>query len=166
MLAAVADALGDGIEVHIHGIVHYHALPDFDATIASRPNIILHGPYAYPDDLAQIYGGLDVVWAQDLWQTGNNSDWLLPNRIYEASWAGCPSVAVATTETGRRVSDDALGWVVDAPTPAALLGLLGGLDRAEIAARGQALLDRPAQDFVQSADDPTDVIAKVQQARA
>ncbi|MEL7125841.1 MAG: glycosyltransferase [Pseudomonadota bacterium] len=166
LLAAVADALGDGIEVHIHGIVHHHALPDFDATIASRPNIILHGPYAYPDDLAQIYGDLDVVWAQDLWQTGNNSDWLLPNRIYEASWAGCPSIAVATTETGRRVSDDALGWVVDTPTPAALLDLLGGLDRAEIAARGQALLDRPAQDFVQSADDLTDVIAQVQQARA
>ncbi|WP_299684399.1 glycosyltransferase [uncultured Tateyamaria sp.] len=165
LLAAVADQLGNAVEVHIHGIVHRHALPDFDATLAAHPNMILHGPYEYPGDLAQIYGGLDLVWAQDLWQTGNNSDWLLPNRIYEASWAGCPSLAVSTTETGRRVAEDHLGWVTDSATPDALIALLASLDRTKIAERSHALLNRPASDFVQSPDDLTDVINQVQQAR-
>jgi hypothetical protein len=48
--------------------------------------------------------GCDAVWAQDLWQSGANSDWLLPNRIYEASYFGCPSIALAP---GRRPGG---GW--------------------------------------------------------
>lgn len=161
LLAAVADQMGPGIEIHIHGIVHRHVLPDFDATVAKRPNIIMHGPYTYPDDLAQIYVPLDLVWAQDLWQSGNNSDWLLPNRIYEASWAGCPSIAVAGTETGRRVAEDGLGWAIESPDPQALVNLLRSLDRDAINARTQILLNRPAQDFVQEPQDVEHVIARV-----
>ncbi|MDX1780132.1 MAG: glycosyl transferase, partial [Thalassovita sp.] len=90
---------------------------------------------------------------------GNNSDWLLPNRIYEASWAGCPSIAFAATETGRRVEGDDLGWVIDRPDPGALIDLLDRLSAAEIAAKGRALLRRPAADFVQDPGDIADVIA-------
>lgn len=166
ILTTLAERLGPKVHLHIHGVVHYHVLPDFDATIAAHDNITHHGAYDYPDDLARIYSSLDLVWSQDLWQSGNNSDWLLPNRIYEASWAGCPNVAVAGTETGRRVASDNLGWVIDHPDADDLVALLDRLSRDEIAARGQALLDRPARDFVQSADDLADVIAQVQKARA
>lgn len=164
LLAAVADQMGVKVEIHIHGIVHHHALPGFDETIQARPNMVYHGAYSYPQDLARIYGGCDVVWAQDLWQSGNNSEWLLPNRIYEASWAGCPSIAVASTETGRRIHEEDLGWAIDAPTPEQLMALLQGLSHAEIAAKGQALLLRPDRDFVQSPQDIEDVIATVQNA--
>jgi hypothetical protein len=56
-----------------------------------------------------------------------NSDWLLPNRIYEASYFGCPSIALAGTETGRRVAADGLGFTVEEPTAEALTELLRGL---------------------------------------
>lgn len=158
ILSEFAAAHPDTAEIHIHGIVHHHAVPDFDAVLERHPNMIFHGPYDYPADLAEIYGGLDVVWAQDLWQSGGNSDWLLPNRIYEASWAGCPSIAVADTETGRRIDSDALGWTLPAPRAADLTALVTRLSREEIAARGQDLLSRPDTDFVQSPAELTAVI--------
>jgi succinoglycan biosynthesis protein ExoL len=70
--------------------VHRHAVPGFDAVLRAHPNIRHAGAYRYPDALGAIYTSCDAVWAQDLWQAGANSDWLLPNRIYEASYFGCP----------------------------------------------------------------------------
>jgi hypothetical protein len=161
LLAAVADRMGAAVEIHLHGAVHHHALPGFAATLAARKNLVFHGPYAYPVDLPRIYGSCDLVWAQDLWQQDGNSDWLLPNRIYEASWAGCPSLALKDTETGRRVAADGLGWVIETPDAAALVALLERLTPAEIAARGQALRDRPAADFVQAPEEIQAVIHRV-----
>ncbi len=161
ILTQVAKQLGPKVEIHIHGVVHHHVLPDFEATVAGCDNMMFHGAYAYPDDLPRIYDGLDLVWAQDLWQAGSNSDWLLPNRIYEASWAGCPSVAVAGTETGHRVTDDQLGWTIARPDATLLQALLEQLDLQDIVARRQALLARPATDFVQSPQDLTGVLQEV-----
>ena len=128
--------------------------------------ITYHGPYDYAEDLADIYSAIDLVWSQDLWQSGNNSDWLLPNRIYEASWAGCPNLAVAQTETGRRVVEDGRGWGIERPDTDLLIDLLGQLDRHDIAAKGQALLDRPADDFVQCPNELADLLERVKEDRA
>jgi len=161
LLATVADHFGDKLQIVIHGVVHHHVLPDFNAMLADRPNMVAYGAYDYPQDLPRIYGDCDVVWSQDLWQRGGNSDWLLPNRIYEASWAGCPSLAIGTTETGRRVADDSLGWVIDLPEPDSLIALIERLTPEMAAARGQALLDRPQSDFVQSESEIQSVIDRV-----
>ncbi len=147
ILADVAQALGPKLEIVMHGNVHRHTLPDFDAVIARHPNISYHGPYRYPDDLGRIYMSCDLVWAQDLWQKGSNSDWLLPNRIYEASYFGCPSIALAGTETGRRVIEDDLGVTVAEPTAKALGALLRGLDRDTICAVSKNLLASPDSAF-------------------
>jgi succinoglycan biosynthesis protein ExoL len=105
------------------------------------------GPYSYPDGLKAAYGECDVVWAQDLWQRGANSDWLLPNRIYEASWFGVPSIAVAGTETGRRVSEDELGFVIDKADSDALTSLLRNLNPAVIDRVAANLLARDPNAF-------------------
>jgi succinoglycan biosynthesis protein ExoL len=62
--------------------------------------------------LNDVYDARDRVWSQDLEQSGGNSDWLLPNRVYEASWRGCPSIAVANTVTGQYVEENGLGFVL------------------------------------------------------
>jgi succinoglycan biosynthesis protein ExoL len=106
------------------------------------------GSYRYPDALGAIYTASDAVWAQDLWQSGANSDWLLPNRIYEASYFGCPSIALAGTQTGRRVAADGLGFTVAEATAEALTALLrtSTPDRGNRAASAR-LLARPEGDF-------------------
>ncbi|MBU2960331.1 glycosyl transferase [Citreicella sp. C3M06] len=150
ILAQAAERMGPRLQIALHGAVHHHAVPDFDAILARHPNMTWHGAYDYPDDLAPIYAQNDLVWSQDLWQWGTNSTWLLPNRIYEASYFGCPSIAVAGTETGHRV-ENGLGWTVPEPSADALCALLNRLTPAEVAARRQALLSRPESEFRQSA---------------
>lgn len=132
ILMQTADHFGPRIALRIHGNVHRHALPDFDEAVARRDNVTYCGPYDYPTGLARVYAECDLVWAQDLWQRGANSDWLLPNRIYEASWFGCPSVAVADTETGRKVQSDGLGFAVPEPSASALIDLIEETDRQVI----------------------------------
>lgn len=147
LLCAVAGQMGDALRINVRGVIHDHALDDFQGRIAAHPNIHYGGPYEYPDGLVAVYGDCDLVWAQDLWQRGANSDWLLPNRIYEASWFGCPSIAVAGTQTAAKIAADGLGFVIGAATPGALLGLLAPLTRDQIGPVRQAILDRPDADF-------------------
>lgn len=149
LLAQAADQLGPKLQVVLHGTVHHHAVPEFDAVLSARENMTWHGPYDYPDGLSDIYLTCDLVWAQDLWQWGTNSTWLLPNRIYEASYFGCPSLGVDGSETGRRVAEG-LGWTIDRPEANALVALLETLSPADVASQRRALLARPETDFRQS----------------
>jgi succinoglycan biosynthesis protein ExoL len=112
ILMKLADQM-ENVEIHIHGRIHKHALRHFDHHVAARQNVFFHGCYEYPAGLCAVYRDLDVVWAQDLWQTGANSNWLLPNRIYEAAWHGCPCVCVAGTATARWVTDHDTGYVIE-----------------------------------------------------
>lgn len=160
LLAETARRMGDNIEVHVHGVVHRHALPGFDVFIAENPNVHFHGAYDYPVDLPRVYGTCDLVWAQDLWQSGTNSDWLLPNRIYEASWCGCPPVAVAHTETGRRIARDGLGPVIARAEADCLVDCLKALSPQRLENWAHDLLARPDSDFVQSAEDLHRVIGR------
>lgn len=161
LLAEAARRMGPKLEVRMHGAVHYHALPDFDAVVAAHDNITYSGPYDYPTGLAPIYSGCDLVWSQDLWQWGTNSTWLLPNRIYEASYFGCPSLAVAGTATGDRVADrdgNALGWTVPRPDAEALVACLESLTPAALAEARAGLLARPERDFRLSHDEVCEAI--------
>lgn len=152
ILAETADRLGSRVYVAMHGVVHDHAIPDFHDIVAARPNMVWHGAYDYPDGLSDVYRASDLVWSQDLWQWGTNSTWLLPNRIYEASYFGCPSVAVDGTETGRRVADG-LGWTIPEASAQALCALLSGLSPTQVAEQRRALLRRPESDFRQLPQD-------------
>ena len=152
LLLAAADAMGDRLRIEMHGVVHSHALPDFFDQIAARDNVEFLGSYDYPDGLAPIYGRCDLVWSQDLWQWGTNSTWLLPNRIYEASYFGCPSIAVDGCETGDRVAGG-LGWTIADPTADALIALLQTLDRAEIEQKRLDLLSMPESAFRLTTDE-------------
>lgn len=160
ILAEAADRMGPRLQVALHGIVHDHAIPDFHEILAARPNMTWHGAYDYPDGLAGIYEASDLVWSQDLWQWGTNSTWLLPNRIYEASYFGCPSIAVDGSETGRRVADG-LGWTIPVAEAGALCALLEQLSPSDVMNKRRALLARPDSDFRQRPEEIATAIRKV-----
>lgn len=152
ILVAFADHWGPRVRLEFHGAVHRHALPDFDEVVDARDNITWHGAYDYPDDLARIYTSLDVVWSQDLWQYGENSTWLLPNRIYEASYYGCPSIAVQGTETGRRVAAG-LGWSIEDASAESLVVLVESLRPSDVQAKRAEILARPDGEFLEGRDE-------------
>ncbi len=81
-------------------------LGDFHAVVEANPDLQFHGPYRWPDDLPAIYGEVDYAWLIDRYQAGENSDWLLPNRLYE----GCLNGAVPIVLQGTEVARKAAGW--------------------------------------------------------
>ena len=72
------------------------------------------GPYAQTD-LASVYGTCDFTWAIDYSQRGQNSDWLLPNRIYEGTYYNSPAIAVAGTETASWLKSRRAGILLGDP---------------------------------------------------
>jgi succinoglycan biosynthesis protein ExoL len=74
-------------------------------------NMRFGGPYSQ-SDIGLLYGDRDLTWAIDMWQSGQNADWLLPNRIYEGGFFNCPPIALAGTETARWLAARGAGFVV------------------------------------------------------
>ncbi len=64
------------------------------------PNMRFGGAYQ-AKDLAALYQACHLTWAIDYYEQGLNSDWLLPNRLYEGGYFNCPAIALAGTETAN-----------------------------------------------------------------
>ena len=101
LLAALVRQLPGQVEVEIRGRPSLNVIPDFDALVAATPGLRFLGPYDRRRDLAPMYRGVHFAWAIDYYEAGANSDWLLPNRLYEGSLHGAVPIALARTETGR-----------------------------------------------------------------
>lgn len=100
ILAGLARAHPGLVEVIIRGKPAYHEFDGFDQVIEASPGLRFEGPYAR-GDLARIYGEVHFTWAIDYFEAGQNSDWLLPNRLYEGGLFGAVPMALGTVETGR-----------------------------------------------------------------
>lgn len=161
LLCNLADAFPDSLEIHLHGIPARTEIRDFEAEIARRANMTFFGKFRSPEDLADIYGSLDVVWAGDFMEAGYNSVWLLPNRIYEGGYYATPSIAPAGTETAAWIERNECGFVIDEPLEQSLPNLIGRLkdDRREIAAYAARLASLPEDLFVQPAGFMRQVIS-------
>lgn len=158
LLRDLARRLGDEIEIHIHGKVHEHALPDFQSLISGTPNIDYHGPYVYPSELPCVYETCDLVWNIDLWLRGGNSDWALSNRLYEASWCGRPSIGLKGTAIGSYIDDHDLGWTLKGETPEECERLLKFLSRSYLVTQSNKLLARAESEFVSDGSELQAVI--------
>jgi hypothetical protein len=78
------------------------------------PNMRYLGPYDQTE-VPAIYSGVHFTWAIDYYQAGQNSDWLLPNRLYEGLLFGTPVLARAETETARWLRERRVGIVISDP---------------------------------------------------
>ncbi len=101
-------------------------IPHFHQALAATPNMIYHGRYA-PSDLARIYGDAHFAWAMDFYEAGGNSDWLLPNRLYESLAYGSVPIAVSCVETARWLEAHNVGAVLDEPLPEQLAKFFASL---------------------------------------
>src|SRR3546814_11201269 len=75
--------------------------------------MIYGGEYRNPDDLPEIYGRVHLTWAFDFLDEGSNSDWLLPNRLYEGGYFGSVALVSSHTETGKKVRELGLGYTFE-----------------------------------------------------
>jgi succinoglycan biosynthesis protein ExoL len=124
MLRQLAADPESGIEVHIRGKIASTVIPDFEELIAECPNIHLHGAYKNPEDLQRIYTEVDIAWAIDYYEEGQNSLWLLPNRIYESCLYGCVPLAIEGTQTANWLKGRRLGLIAQDFAADTLRGIL------------------------------------------
>jgi succinoglycan biosynthesis protein ExoL len=164
-LKALAVERPERITVRIAGLVSYFLLPDFDKQVASCENIVVSGPYDWPEGLRDAYRDLDLVWAQELSWKGKNSDWLIPNRVYEASYFGVPSLSVGDTETSRIVRARGIGYVLHEESVGALTEFIDKLDVCGLDELRSRILAMPATDFVAGPADTAALLEAVERAR-
>ena len=155
----IADKLQQDVEIHLYG---YFAEPIKNRSeIDGRENIKYFGRYEYPADLERIYTNLDLVWVSDFRQRGNNSDWALANRLYEAGYFGCAALAVKDTANARFIAAKGSGFIVNAPTEAAVSPLLRRLNAVGMADTRREILACDASNFVQTQEEIRGLIRMV-----
>lgn len=114
LLAALARAHPDLVQVTIRGRPAYHEFDDFQGIVDRTPGLSFEGPYGR-EDLERIYGEVHFTWAIDYFEEGQNSDWLLPNRLYEGGLHGSVPIALASVETGRWLAARQAGLLLADP---------------------------------------------------
>lgn len=151
LMVDLARRFGDAIRIELHGRPTSAEIPDFQERIAGHANIAFHGAYRAPEDLARIYGGVDVVWAGDFMEAGYNSVWLLPNRLYEGGYHAVPPIAPHGTQTAAWSSTREAGFAVAEDIAETLPALIARLieDRSPVIDRRKRLIALPDETFVQ-----------------
>ncbi|WP_395671352.1 glycosyl transferase family 1 [Phenylobacterium sp.] len=115
ILTDLAARRPDLVEVRIHGRPAYTEFDDFDAQVARLPNVAFLGAYT-AEDLPRLYGDVHFSWAIDYMEAGQNSAWLLPNRLYESGRYGAAPIALSDVETGRYLAARRIGVRLDDPS--------------------------------------------------
>lgn len=138
-LDAVSRALAGKVRVTLRGRPALTEFDDFHATTARSPFLDYAGAYRYPDDLSSIYSGVHFVWAIDCFEEGQNSAWLLPNRIYEGCLNGAIPIALAGTETAAFIERLGIGIVVSDIEPATLVAVFDTMSPQRLGALARAV---------------------------
>ncbi len=151
MMCLLAEQFKDQLVIKLHGIPALVEVPNFEAQIEQHQNITYAGRFSAPEDLFEIYSGIDIVWAGDFMDAGSNSDWLLPNRIYEGGYFAVPPVAPIGTQTEKWISERACGYSItpDVETSFAKLitQILAG--DVDLSVTTKQLLDLEEETFVE-----------------
>ncbi|MFC0201994.1 hypothetical protein [Paracoccus rhizosphaerae] len=93
--------------------------------------------------MPRIYGQVDLAWLIDRYQAGQNSDWLLPNRLYEGCLNGAVPVVLNGTEVARRVQAWDCGPILPSTDDGAIRATLSGLCAQDLARFRHALAAIP-----------------------
>lgn len=127
------------VQVMMRGRPVLREMPNFREIVGKEPHLSFGGAYRNPEDMAAIYGEAHFSWAIDFFEEGQNSEWLLPNRLYEGCRFGAIPIALRRTEVGRYLERKGFGLLVDDASPEALAKELSAFSPDEYA-RQQARL--------------------------
>ncbi|TIS93630.1 MAG: glycosyltransferase family 4 protein, partial [Mesorhizobium sp.] len=129
LLAGFTRRMEGRFEIVLRGRPALSEFPDFHAFVEAEPYLSFGGPYRNPEDMAAIYQDVHFSWAIDFFEEGQNSEWLLPNRLYEGCRFGAVPISMDNTETGRFLRQRDIGVLLPQATPEALETALGGMEQ-------------------------------------
>jgi succinoglycan biosynthesis protein ExoL len=141
LLKGLATRRPDLVEVVIRGRPTATVFPDLASELAGVPGIVYGGPFD-ASEVPGLYGGTHFTWAVDWFDEGLNSQWLLPNRLYEGGCHGSVPIAQRSVEIGRWLRAKGLGVTLADPA-AELEGFLDSLTPERYARLEAASLTAP-----------------------
>lgn len=107
-LSELARKLDGLVKIQIAGKPSPAELPDFEEKVADAPYCSYSGPYS-PVDLPRLYSSCHFAWTIDWFEEGQNSEWLLPNRLYEATAHATVPIVLKRHEVGRWLAEKSAG---------------------------------------------------------
>lgn len=141
LLRNIAAALQGRVVIDLWGSPAFDQIPDFHEALAASHHIAYRGRYT-AEQLPEIYANAHFAWAVDFYEAGGNSDWLLPNRLYESLAFGAVPIAADGVETARWLETRGVGVVLAAPLEETLSAYLDDLTPeafTELARRARGL---------------------------
>jgi hypothetical protein len=161
LLAAFTRAMQGRFEIVLRGRPAYTEFNDFDGFVAAEPYMHFGGPYRNPEDLAAIYREVHFSWAIDFFEEGLNSNWLLPNRLYEGCRFGAVPIAMRGTETARFLAERHIGLLLGERTVESLDNLIGAIDAESYAIRRRKIVAQDPGTWICSRDDCRALVARL-----
>lgn len=165
LLAELVESAPGAIEVEIYGRPARDVVPDFDAIIAGNPGLHFHGPYDRATDLPALYGQVHFNWTLDFYEAGLNSDWLLPNRLYEGSAFGAVPIALKSVETGRWLAERSCGVLLEEPVARSLLQFFAALNGTSYQILQANVMRLDKSDFLENPESAAKFVDKLRHLR-
>lgn len=161
ILAEFAKRMDGKVEIILRGRPAYSEFDDFNGFVANAPHVSFQGAYKNPEDLASIYNEVQFTWAIDFFEEGQNSSWLLPNRLYEGCLYGTLPITVAGTETARFIETRDIGHVLPSADATTLETLFRGLSEQAYLDEFQKLTAIDRQQWITDTNDCVQLVHKL-----
>lgn len=145
----------------LRGIPSLDVFPDFHEFVEAQPFMSFEGRYKNPEDLSAIYEDVHFSWVIDLFEAGQNSAWLLPNRLYEGCRFAAVPIAVTSTETAEFLSSKLIGITMEELSASELSRVLSTLTSEQYYAHRNAVTALPKKQWVCDLKDCEALVSKI-----
>lgn len=160
-LAGLSGRMDGAVEVVLRGKPALTEFDDFHGFVGAQRHMRFAGAYRNPDDLPAIYGEVHFAWAIDFFEEGQNSSWLLPNRIYEGCLNGAIPIALEGTETAAFLRRHGIGVIVPDVSTATLVEAIGRMPPERVAGLARAVAARDPADFAFGTADSVRLVGRI-----
>jgi succinoglycan biosynthesis protein ExoL len=166
ILRSVAETLPKEVVIHVRGMPYLEFdMPQFLADVERLDNVIYGGPYRNPEDLAEVYNSIDLVWSTDCNVPTANSKWLLTNGLYEAGYFGKPVLGMAGNAVGEFVAKHGTGWCLQELVVESLINFIRELSPEAYIAKCREVLEMRSRLFIET-DEIDRIWARLQARRS
>ena len=141
------------VEVTIAGRIAENLTGLFEDVISRSLGMSFLGPFDRSRDLASLYRSVHFNWMVDYFDEGANSDWLLPNRLYEGGYFRCVPIGRRDSEVGRWLQGARVGILLPDPVEAGLASALKAMSVDAYKAQRKRMNAIPNTAFVATEGD-------------
>ncbi|RFC65759.1 MULTISPECIES: glycosyl transferase family 1 [Mesorhizobium] len=165
ILSDLSRKMDGRVKVQLRGRPAMREIPGFRSAVVSEPYLSFEGAYRNPEDMATIYGHVHFTWAIDFFEEGQNSEWLLPNRLYEGCRFGAVPIALRRTEVGKFLARKGFGILLDEASPETLKEVLGTFSEADYAEHQARIAAVDPSTWVCTARDCRELVAQLPRSK-